>query len=221
MELKKYVLITGYIKTKTGMHIGASKESISIGGIDNPVICSPHNNLPYIPGSSLKGKIRTLLEYHLGKVESGEPHSCTDENCPICRIFGPGSTEHQKESQFGPSRAIFRDAFPESEDDVKIEEKVENRINRLTATAEHPRHMERVAPDSLFKFEISYRIFDEKDEEILKYLLQGLKLLENDYLGGSGSRGYGKVVFLAEREGDESTIKVDGETKSLQEYGNL
>ncbi|WP_297499767.1 type III-A CRISPR-associated RAMP protein Csm3, partial [Thermococcus sp.] len=56
------VVIRGRIKALTGLHIGSQRDVSEIGGIDNPVIKDPHTGLPYIPGSSLKGKLRSLFE---------------------------------------------------------------------------------------------------------------------------------------------------------------
>ena len=62
MRLKEIKSIKGKIVLKTGLHIGAGSDEIHIGGIDTPVVKDPLKGWPYIPGSSLKGKIRTLLE---------------------------------------------------------------------------------------------------------------------------------------------------------------
>jgi len=211
--LTKYRTISGTITCETGLRIGGSTESIEIGGMENPIIRHPITGEPYIPGSSLKGKVRSLLEYKLDRRDrrgrpkgqagrdNGEPCECGQ--CMICRVFGP----HKNPShQLGPTRALFRDAGL-TEDSrawltkaqtekgiVFAEVKTENLVNRLTGTAEHPRTIERVPADTKFKFEISVRIFDDdKEQEILDLIEEGLALLQQDYLGGSGSRGYGKV----------------------------
>ena len=69
MKLVRIYTITGTIETVTGLHIGAGKDSIEIGGMDNPVIKHPHTGEHYIPGSSLKGKVRSLRseERRVGK----------------------------------------------------------------------------------------------------------------------------------------------------------
>jgi len=205
LEFYGKVIIELKIRAETGLHIGGSSEVAKIGGVDNCVIRDPNSNLPYIPGSSLKGKIRNLLEKSLGKVsENGEVHSCKEiedaERCEICRPFG---------SATGEGRIIFRD-FSLTEDSKKnlekirnergsdTEIKVENVINRLTSQSTNLRTMERVPKGIEFEGEIIYNFvkkleqdgFIEKD---LENLSAGLKLLQDDYLGGSGSRGYGKV----------------------------
>ncbi|MGQ9842558.1 MAG: type III-A CRISPR-associated RAMP protein Csm3 [Spirochaetota bacterium] len=193
--------IQGIIHLKTGLHIGGGTESIEIGGIDNPVIKDPLTGYPYIPGSSLKGKMRSLLELKYGKYGSqGEPCKCGGDDCFICKIFG----NTNKDSKVGITRAIFRDAFltEDSKEMLKkrnilaTEAKVENSINRLKGKAENPRISERAIAGLEFNFEIAIRIFkDDKEEEIFKKMKEAFELLEQDALGGSGSRGYGKIEF--------------------------
>lgn len=210
-KLLKYKVIKGKIITLTGLHIGAGNEEIKIGGIDNPVIRHPLTNEPFIPGSSLKGKMRSLLELALGKIDvkkSKIHEQCDDEKCPICRIFGVGAKEGSKT---GPTRILVRDAFihPEYKKKMKeqgwtnfdlSEEKKENNIDRITAAAT-PRTMERVPAGTEFELEIYYRVFDvdgdggTTDNKMFEYVEKGLKLIEKDSLGGYGSRGSGKVKF--------------------------
>ncbi|MCD6402295.1 type III-A CRISPR-associated RAMP protein Csm3 [bacterium] len=202
LEFYGKVIIELKIKAETGLHIGGSSEVAKIGGVDNCVIRDPNSNLPYIPGSSLKGKVRSLLEKFLGKVsEDGEVHSCKETNCEICRVFGS--------KDLGEGRVIFRD-FSLTENSKKelekkrnetgsdTEIKVENVINRLTSQSTNLRTIERVPKGTEFKGEIIYNFVkklgqDDFLEKDLKNLFAGLKLLQDDYLGGSGSRGYGKV----------------------------
>lgn len=211
LRLKGYKVIKGTITCETGLHIGGTAETIEIGGMDNPIIRHPITQLPYIPGSSIKGKMRSLLEWKLDNFEfNGEVHqykgrNCKEKECPICRIFGTSSDK----AQIGPGRLIVRDAFL-TENSKKVlkekkglmyaEEKTENTINRLTARA-NPRTQERVPADIVFEFEMIYRVFDfendkgKVDEKLFEYVEEGIKLIEKDALGGSGSRGYGKVKF--------------------------
>jgi CRISPR-associated protein Csm3 len=209
----RYRTIRGTIFCETGLRIGGSTENIEIGGLENTIIRHPLTSEPYIPGSSLKGKIRSLLEYRhdrrdrngqpkgRGSDDNGEPCECG--NCLVCRVFGPHkNTRHNQ----GPTRALFRDATLTEQSRVDLataqtskgvmftEIKTENMINRNIGMAEHPRTQERVPAGTSFAFEISVRIFDDDAEaEILGLLDQGLHLLQQDYLGASGSRGYGKV----------------------------
>jgi len=186
IKFQKNLIITGKIVTKTGLHIGGNKSELKIGGTDSPVI-TDHNNRPYIPGSSLKGKLRCMFEISEGKLgDGGKVHNCGDPNCPICVIFG--SSENKTN---GPTRLIVRDAF--TDQDVETELKTENMINRLEGKAEHPRTIERVPPGTAFNLEMVYGIYDNGDYDRLKHLFELLRMLEDSYLGGSGSRGYGKV----------------------------
>ena len=212
------IVIKGRIKLKTGLHIGAQTEAIEIGGIDNPILKDPNTGEPYIPGSSLKGKMRSLFEktectkqdeskkgfgedkwYNRRIKEDVWIHACKTlkdaVKCPVCRLFG---TSGQKSGDKNyPSRTIFRDAYLSKDQNLEdiIEIKYETAIDRITSAA-NPRPMERVVPGTEFEFEIVYNIEneDEKDED-LKNLINLMKMLEDDYLGGSGSRGYGKVEF--------------------------
>jgi CRISPR-associated protein Csm3 len=209
IELKK---ISGQIVVKTGLHIGAGNDKVEIGGMDNPVIRNPLTQEPYIPGSSLKGKMRSLLEWKLGKVQhnGGKPCSCGRADCPVCRVFGSANNSRSGDAgeQKGPTRLIVRDAVLSGEDREKktngkaiVEEKYENSINRITAQAD-PRPIERVVPGVKFDFEIAYRIIDtgdggEKDKANFDaYVLDALKLLKDDYLGGGGTRGNGRIDFI-------------------------
>lgn len=210
--------IKGKILVKTGLHIGSGNEKVEIGGMDNPIIRNPLTREPYIPGSSIKGKMRSLVEWKLGKVlpgpderrKVGTPCNCGKADCPICRVFGSANNSKSKDENAelrGPTRLIVRDATLSKEfaDDFKngkaiVEEKNENAINRITAEA-MPRPIERVVPGVTFDFEIAYRVIDtgdngKTDEENFESVVKtGLKLLQEDYLGGGGSRGNGQIEF--------------------------
>ncbi len=219
MLLKEIKLISGVIILKTGLHIGAGSDEIHIGGIDNPVVKDPLTGWPYIPGSSLKGKIRTLLEWSTGRIDkhNGKPWATSDGDDPIARIFGNGSVKENYDG--GPTRTSFSDCFIVEnkakemiEKGALTEEKIEVSINRVKGTAISPRRMERVPAGAEFEFKISYKIYDmgdngQKDEENIKLLLMGMKLLEYDALGGSGSRGYGRIKF--------DKVTINGESVDL------
>ena len=216
MEYKqiKQKKIVGKIVVKTGLHIGAGNDRVEIGGMDNPIIRNPLNREPYIPGSSLKGKMRSLLEWKLGKITTegknpGQPCSCGKANCQICRVFGSANNSRGGDEALnkGPTRLIVRDAVLSEGDRALfnqgkpiVEEKSENSLNRITAEA-NPRPIERVVPGVTFDFEMSYRVLDmgdggTVDEKMFKdVVLLGLKLLKDDYLGGGGSRGNGQIDF--------------------------
>jgi len=227
VQFQKNIIINGKLKCETGLHIGAAKEALEIGGMDNPVIKDLYTGKPIIPGSSIKGKIRSLLELRDKKYDSdGTPHShkekCSDPSCKFCIVFGSSG-----DIERGPTRLIVRDSI--CHDEVETEVKAENVINRLTGRAEHPRSQERVPAGTEFEFEMIYGIYDENDYPNLKFVFEGAKLLEDSYLGGSGSRGYGKVSFRELRfrvrasadyakGGDGRRITVDGkESFSVEE----
>jgi CRISPR-associated protein Csm3 len=219
------VQVAGRITLRSGLHIGAGNDSVEIGGIDNPVIKHPHSGEPYIPGSSLKGKLRFLLEWAFGTVRAdGKPWGADDreENAtpsdadPILRIFGNAL----KAWRAGPTRLLMEDC-PLAPDWVKetlgagralTEEKTEVLIDRIQGKAHDqvgPRQTERVPAGAAFEFGFAFRLFDTgdggaRDRACLNWLLQGLDLLEQDALGGSGSRGYGRIRF------DGLQIREDG-----------
>lgn len=201
------IILKGKMECLTGMHIGGSKDKFEIGGVDSPVIRDPNTKYPYIPGSSLKGKIRTLLAFELGFEIIEKKNNNRDylDDKAIYRIFGTGANDANK--QDGPSRLIIRDAYPDQttitmwenldSELIYTEYKGENTIDRLTSHA-NPRFIERVVKGSVFNVEFIYGIYrvdNVKDEEYFKHFLDGLKLLEHSALGGSGSRGYGQVSF--------------------------
>ena len=184
------------IEVITGLHIGIGSDRPEIGGVDNPFIKDPISNLPYIPGSSLKGKLRSLLEtesdYEQSKIE---------------KYFAGDDT--------GPTRLIFRDVKLEKSweekyksGDVQTEIKTEIKIDRQKGKAAHGalRTTERIPPTTVFEGEILIRfVNDNEKEEIEKMLEKAKELLNNDYLGGSGSRGYGAVkVTLNEIKSEEN-----------------
>lgn len=207
MFVKNYI-INGEIICKTGLHIGGSLETIEIGGSDNPIIRDTVSNLPFIPGSSIKGKLRSLLELSdkqssKSVIENGGKVSTEGIAAKFFGVANNGET-----SNFY-NKIIVRDAFP-TEDTIKMwdkhsdiidgaELKYENSLNRITSEAK-PRNIERVPVNSKFKLEIVLSIYDEtyttkSDYESLKPLFKPMKLLQDDYLGGSGTRGFGKIEF--------------------------
>jgi len=170
---KGVIVIRGKIKTETGLLIGSLAEEIEIGKVDQFVVRDPITRKPYVPGSSLKGRMRCLLEYKYEKVSSSEVHSCADPSCEICRIFGS-----KENIIYGPTRIGIFDAIltEESRKELEskglgnyVEMKVENYINRVTGRAEAPRVFERVPAGVFFDLTINYNVFDVKisktDEE--------------------------------------------------------
>lgn len=235
IQLMGKVLLTGQIKAVTGLRIGGGSTGIEIGGVDNVVVRNPVTNEPYIPGSSLKGKMRSLLEKHTKAVQNryirkGQPqvriHECEraeDYNsCYVCRLFGVAG-----EREFAtPSRIYARDVHLTRESRKELEAartelpltevKWEAAIDRITSAAV-PRQMERVPAGAIFApFEFIFNFYEQGDVNLFMTFLQTLELLQDDYLGGGGSRGSGKIAL----ENITITLKsrkyYDGEEKEAQ-----
>lgn len=258
IALKGKVIITGEIKLLTGLHIGGAAAGLDIGGIDNPILRHPVSREPYIPGSSLRGKVRSLLEKHDGLeinkfIHRRQPevrlHECDDEaeygTCSVCQIFGvtPGD-ERRGWSALKPTRLIIRDThLAKDHEETKrlrdaktdlpyTEVKWEASIDRITSAAV-PRQNERVPAGAVFSpFEFVYSIYDlnntgfQDDVKWLKTVFKGMELLEDDYLGGYGSRGTGKIAFQNLRvifkshayyQGTDTEPRVLGEATTLRE----
>lgn len=188
------IQITGTIEVLTGMHIGGSSAFSAIGAVDSPIVKDERTGLPMIPGSSLKGKMRSLLAKEYNETVAETPD---DDNEKLTRLFGCAKKGHVH-----VSKVLFSDMVMNNWDEMKAqgltrrtEIKFENSIKRTTAVA-NPRQIERAIRGSRFPMEIIYEVTDQdtivEDFEILK---EGFRLLRYDYLGGSGSRGYGKVAF--------------------------
>lgn len=205
------ILISGKIETVTGLHIGTGGDYSAIGTADSPVIRDAVSGLPVIPGSSLKGKLRYLLskKYNEKPIKKHE-----DDNPRILNLFG--SCEKA-------SRLVFFDMTMSNDDELKkmgiynpTEIKFENTINRMTSVA-NPRQIERVIRNCKFDMNIIYNCYDECTAEDVKndicLLADGMKLLQYDYLGGNGSRGYGKIKFT----GLSAEVVVGDENGGLDE----
>ncbi len=188
------IQITGKIEVVTGMHIGGSSAFAAIGAVDSPVIKDVISGRPMIPGSSIKGKMRTLL----AKVYNAAPiRTPDDDDGRLTRLFGSAKKDAVKRSRILISDMMLCNSQELRSQGLQTftEVKFENTIDRITAVA-NPRQIERVVRGSRFDVDFIYEVVNE--EEILEdfqVLAQGMKLLQYDYLGGSGSRGYGKVKF--------------------------
>lgn len=225
MKLIKIRQLTGIIRLRSGLHIGAGKDSVEIGGMDQPIIKDPVTHAPYIPGSSLKGKLRSLLETSVfmknegtrsSIMNDGKPCSCGRKGCPACTIFGAHAAPQDCEDGLGPTRLLMRDAPLTSEymdmfqnGRLPMEVKNENIINRIKGVAEHPRPLERVPAGTCFALNIAFRVYEGDSEELFQWVLKGLKLMELDALGGGGSRGSGQIVF--------ENLQLDGSPVSLSD----
>lgn len=195
-KLTAKIVITGKMVIKTGLHIGGSKSSLDIGGVDLNIIKTP-KGVPFIPGSSLKGKLRSLLAREEGSQE------VRNDSQDIRRIFGdPGD----KKERGSITRLSVRDSFLDVEHFRKIfeigemdfdysEVKWENTIDRKSGTAEHPRQIERVPAGAQFSFEMIYDVYDNDYQDDVENIIKSMHLLCDDYLGGQGTRGYGKIQF--------------------------
>jgi len=207
MKLAKIRTIKGKIRVITGLHIGASSENIEIGGLDNPIIKDPlpGSNAPYIPGSSLKGKLRSLIEIKEGRFvpegkQKGNPCNCGERDCPVCPVFGTSAANRPED--LGPTRIVVRDAHLSSDwstrfkkGDLPLEIKYENAINRITGVA-NPRPLERVPAGVEFDLDIAFKVFEGDPEDYFTTVMKAMRLLELDALGGSGSRGCGQIRFV-------------------------
>lgn len=187
--------ISGVITLKSGMHIGTTEAFAAIGAIDSPVVRDSVSDLPYLPGSSLKGKMRSLLAKAYN--EKLDIHSRDEDDERIKRVFG---CSKNKEGNPQASRLIFADAVLINGEELKnqgvtsfTEAKEENTINPFTAVA-NPRQIERVIRGAQFPLSMIYNVMDlDTLEEDFQTIADGLHLLEYDYIGGHGSRGYGRV----------------------------
>jgi len=227
MKLTDIKEIKGRIILKSGLHIGAGDTEMHIGGTDNPVLKHPHTQEPYIPGSSLKGKVRSLLEMESGLMVAtkGEPvqvktlKGLTGEQEAKCKkilkIFGSSGSDAGEMTDLGPTRVSFADCpmntkwKENARKNGYFEIKSENSIDRIkgTAAGSGPRFVERVVEGAEFDFSVTLKLLDEKEGDLFEYLLDGLKLLEMDALGGSGSRGYGRIEFQFEDENLNAKFK--------------
>jgi CRISPR-associated protein Csm3 len=214
------IVMTADMTLESGLHIGAAEGAMHVGGIDKSVVRDPLTGYPYVPGSSLRGKLRSLLERRYEGVnglaynrDGGariKRHECDSRmnaiNCPVCGPFGSTGQGGNH-----PARLIVRDGFLTAASVARLrrlstgtfmtEWKFENAIDRITSAA-NPRQLERVPKGATFCVEFAYTVEDEGNgdaaatsAEDLARLREALVLLEADALGGNGSRGYGKVSF--------------------------
>lgn len=230
-KLNKKIIIKGQITALSGISIGASNTAMGIGGVDKVVIRNPVTKEPYIPGSSLKGKMRSLFELRngtignkeMGAVKSGPTE---DSSSNAAKLFGTAnSTELQR-----PSRLIVRDAvlsqeqisgnFFKDTDLLFTEVKTEVVIDRITSRA-MPRQIERVPAGAIFNFELILNVFEgENEDQLLTDTFDAVKLVENDYIGGSGSRGSGQVTFSFSTVEVLQSSKIIVKTDEYKKYWN-
>lgn len=214
--------LAGEITALTGMHIGGNDTGLGIGGADKVVVRDPATRRPYIPGSSLKGKMRSLLERvdcatrrcDGFAVKDGRLAPCKCGVCLVCLVFGVPADESRPfepdRPYAGAARALFRDAHMTEASAAELatwsgldlpwaEIKTEVSIDRLTSQA-NPRQFERVPAGTRFGFEVALNVYDKDDELAMLALVQrGLQLVADDAIGGQGSRGYGQVEIRVTR----------------------
>lgn len=215
--------IKGKIKVMTGLHIGGSKEFSAIGAVDSPVMRDTYSNMPFIPGSSLKGKLRFLLQEKYGEKVFDKKITHNDDDMRVKRLFGGGNDSNNTKPV--KTRLYFSDSFISNEEALNkmgieqmTEVKFENTINRFTAIA-NPRQIERIIRGTEFDMSVIYNADKEDEiEEDIKNLKEAFELLKYDYLGGNGTRGYGRVIIenleINQVFGDLDSEKV-GELKKI------
>ena len=253
VRFKGKVFIEGILEVVTGLHIGGAKSALDIGGLDLGVIKTAKGQVPFIPGSSFKGKLRSIMAREVGSVATtrkgvGLGELCDEDFPYILDIFGYSGDQNlvSEEDEEGeilelptsrtPTRLLVPDAylmveafqehFSQDRDHLAsayTEEKWENTVDRRTGTALNPRQIERVPAGARFSFRLIYNVFDDQEvftngeySEKAKYkcdyhleqLRKALRILEDDYLGGNGSRGYGRISF------PNVTLRI----KTLQDY---
>lgn len=237
IEFKSKVFVSGILTTVTGLHIGGSSTEMSIGGADSIVVRDPITNFPYVPGSSLRGKMRSLLERVRGEMtidleksqvkqvkyikdlseplaqgaslKSANPSSHPD--ALSTKLFGVAidKPDSVTSENVVPQRLLVRDAPLENPDDLDkakntdmpmTEVKTEVAIDRITSKA-NPRQIERVPAGARFRFEFILNLYgNDSENDYIGYLFQCMELLQDDYLGGHGSRGYGRIKFAVAPE---------------------
>jgi CRISPR-associated protein Csm3 len=250
------LILEGELQCQTGLHIGAGKGSLEIGGADNPVVKDAFG-IPYVPGSSLRGRLRALLEQTMGLAVPSELvylskrrgqevriHQSDRPDDEVCILFGrnPGrvekvSGENMEAATASPARLTVNDAplvldsitpqMRENLDDELTEVKSENAVDRITSQA-NPRTLERVPAGARFKLRFVLDVLCAEDRPLVARLVEGLRLLEDDALGGGGSRGNGRVsvtgLTLAWRSKDyyakgagETTLATGTDLAGLQQ----
>jgi CRISPR-associated protein Csm3 len=253
------LVLEGEIQCQTGLHIGAGKGSLEIGGADNPVVKDAFG-IPYIPGSSLRGRLRSLLEQTLGlavpselvflsrrKGQEVRIHQSDRPDDEVCILFGRNAGRVERVAGEGvesaaatPARLTVYDAplvvdsitpqMRENLDDELTEVKSENAVDRITSQA-NPRTLERVPAGARFRFRMVLDVLCEEDKPLLARVAQALRVLEDDALGGGGSRGNGRIAFgslrLAWRGkdyyasgADETALLESGSLPALQQLAS-
>jgi len=224
-KLLKKIEFQGKLTLMTGLHIGGTNSSMQIGGIDKSVIRNPITNQPFIPGSSLKGKLRALLQISTGEIKpldkpmGGNVYNVSTDDKADADLFGNATGDKKQK----PSRLIVRDCELINHEDLLLkteipytEGKTEVVIDRITSAAS-PRQIERVPAGAVFAFNLILNIWEQDNNEtaLLNNLFKSLELLRDDYLGGSGSRGYGQLSIEIEKISEKTTDGYYGSEKGI------
>ena len=209
MSIKKIIEFNGTMTIKSGVHIGGNDNGTKVGGCDNPVIRNPLTNDPYIPGSSIKGALRSCAEKmpaYAGKIRNGKPCGCGQETCMVCKLFG---AHMNMRAASGEPRLIVRDMNISSDfldrvmesggsrSDI-IETKASTMIDRSanTAAGGSLRNMERVAAGAVFDCSFSIKVMDKDNEvELINFFKKCLSIVEATGIGGKVTSGSGQVEF--------------------------
>lgn len=208
--------ITGTLRLLSGTRIGGSDELLQIGAVDLTCIKHPTTREPYLPGSSLKGKIRAELE-KTGKFGwNGGNNPCGCAKCLVCRVFGAHGNK-RADYELGPTRILVRDAFLLENSEFAYEVKTENVVGRKSGSSNNVFKGERVAPGAEFLLKIGIQFWDLDEnlthnskrgaDALVEFVKDGLRELKKTGIGSGTSKGYGEIEFV--------DLKLDGETFEL------
>lgn len=209
MSIKRIIEFSGTMTIESGVHIGGNDNGTKVGGCDNPVIRNPLTNNPYIPGSSIKGALRSCAEKmpaYAGKIRNGKPCECGQADCLVCKLFGAYKPRNPAS---GEPRLIVRDMQLNKDflDKVRmsggnysdiVETKASTMIDRGTNTASNGslRNMERVAAGAVFDCSFVLKVTDkDKEVELIDFLKKCIKVVEATGIGGKVTSGSGQVKF--------------------------
>lgn len=217
LRLKSTHRIEAVVRSVSGLRIGAQDTRLEIGTTDNTVLRNPLSGQPFIPGSSLKGKLRSEWERRLGKTshDGKEPCNCAGADCFVCRLFGP----HKKPNHtLGPTRVRVRDGIAvEQVDDAWVEArspvttyaKPENMIQRNVGVAGSPRDVEVVAAGTCWRLRIDFDVLRLDDAfqnaalgdlrgkaALQEAMLKALAFVIRTGIGAGLSKGYGELELV-------------------------
>jgi CRISPR-associated protein Csm3 len=144
-----------------------------------------------------------------GNIAKAKADAGKNPKTDLGKLFGVSAAENNKETDKSPTRLIVRDAHLTKESKIRLENapntdmpmtevKTEVNIDRITAAA-NPRQFERVPAGAVFQFEFILTLLEgDNTDTFLNLVHEGIALMQDDSLGGHGSRGYGQVTFTIE-----------------------